>query len=446
VKFPDYEDVNPVHPRVATRVPSVPGVAPSVGNHQLWGVPRFPLLALIACAFAPAIAAANWPAWRGLRGDGRSDETALPVRWSSTENIAWRTPLPGKGHSSPIVFGDQVFVTACLESEQQHVLLCLDRASGRVRWQRATPAKLQKPIHRLNSHASSTPATDGRLVWVSFHDQPNMTIVAYDCATGDEVWRTVPGPMLSKHGYCSSVLPYRDTLILNSDQDGDGYLVALDQATGRERWRTARPNHTRSYCAPLITEVQGRQQLVLSGSLSVAAYDPADGRQIWIIDGPTEQFVSSPVHVAGAIFMTYGFPKRGICAIDPTGTGNITKTHVLFNLERASRGGYVPSPVAHGERAFVVNDEGIASCADPRTGREIWLQRLGRHHSASPVTAEGRVYFFDDDGKCWVVKAQDTYEVVAVNELGEEVYGSPAISGGQLFVRGARQLHCIGQR
>lgn len=422
------------------------GIAPDHDSRQSGRVFRPLLSALIACAVTASAAATNWPAWRGPQGNGRSEETAVPVRWSPTENIVWRAAVPGKGHSSPIVFGAQVFVTSCLEAEQQHVLLCLDRATGRVRWQRTTPAKLQKPIHRLNSHASSTPATDGRLVWVSFHDQPNMTIVAYDCATGDEVWRTVPGPMLSKHGYCSSVLPYRDTLILNSDQDGDGYLVALDQATGRERWRTARPNRTRSYCAPLITEVQGRPQLVLSGSLCVAAYDPDNGRSIWIIDGPTEQFVSSPVHVAGAIFLTYGFPKRGICAIDPTGAGNVTKTHLLFNLERASRGGYVPSPVAHGERAFVVNDEGIASCADPRTGREIWLQRLGRHHSASPVTAAGRVYFFDDDGKCWIVKAQDTFEVVAVNELGEEVYGSPAIAGGQLFVRGARHLLCIGQQ
>lgn len=406
---------------------------------------RLKLLAALATLATSALAA-DWPMWRGPRGDGSSAEIDVPLRWSRTENIAWTTPIPGKGHSSPIVFGDRVFVTTCLEAEQQHVLLSLDRLSGKVLWERRTPAKLQKPIHRLNSHASSTPATDGRLVWVSFHDQPNMTIVAYDFATGHEVWRTVPGPMLSKHGYCSSVLPYRDTIILNSDQDGDGYLVALDQATGKERWRTARPHNTRSYCAPLITEVNGRKQLVLSGSLSVAAYDPDTGKLIWIIDGPTEQFVSSPIHLEGVIFMTYGFPKRGICAIDPTGEGNVTKTHVRFNLERASRGGYVPSPVASGPLAFVVNDEGMGSCADPRTGREIWLQRLGRHHSASPVVANGHVYFFDDDGKCWIVKAQATYELVGVNELGEEVYGSPAIAHGQMFIRAARQLHCIGRK
>jgi outer membrane protein assembly factor BamB len=337
-------------------------------------------------------------------------------------------------------------VTTYLDAEQRHLLLCFNRLTGEVQWQQGLPAKPQKSIHRLNSHASSTPATNGRLVWVSFMDHPNMTVVCYDACDGTPVWKVVPGPLLSRHGYCSTVVPYQDLIILNGDQDGDGYLVALDQATGRERWRTARPNHTRSYCPPTVIAVGGRKQLVLSGSLSVAAYDPDHGTLLWMVDGPTEQFVSSPIYVDEVVFMTYGFPKRGICAIDPTGLGNVTRTHVVFNLEKMTRGGYVPSPVAHGRRAFVVNDEGIGSCADPRTGREIWLQRLGRHHSASPVVAGGNVYFLDDDGKCWVVKAQDTFELLGVNALGEETYGSPAISRGQIFIRGVRHLYGIGMK
>lgn len=400
--------------------------------------------AVSACPrFAPA---ADWPSWRGPHGDGVCEETEVPLRWSATENIAWRTPIPGKGHSSPIVFGDRVFVTACVEAEQRHVLQCLDRRTGQVVWEQSAPLRLQKPIHKLNSHASSTPATDGKFVWVSFLDHPDMTIICHAFDDGRVIWKKVPGPMLSKHGYCSSVVPYKDTIILNSDQDAQGYLVALDKATGGERWRTDRPNRTRSYCPPTVIDVAGTKQLVLSGSLSVASYDPDTGRQIWIVDGPTEQFVSSLIYVDRVVFMTYGFPKRGICAIDPTGAGNVTATHVVFNLERTSRGGYVPSPVPHGGRAFVVNDEGLGSCADPRTGREIWLQRLGRHHSASPVVAAGNLYFLDDDGKCWVVKAQDSFELVGVNELGEETYGSPAISRGQIFLRGARNLYCVGRR
>jgi outer membrane protein assembly factor BamB len=391
-------------------------------------------------------AAADWPAWRGPRGDGQCDEVGVPLRWSATENIAWTTPIPGKGHSSPIVFGDRVFVTTCLEAEQKHVLLCLDRPTGKLLWERSLPAQLQKGIHRLNSHASSTPATDGRFVWVSFLDHPHMTIAAYDFHDGRQIWQTVPGKLLSKHGYCSSVLPYRDMIILNGDQDAEAFIVALDQATGKQRWRADRPNRIRSYCPPLITEVQGRKQLVLSGCQSVAAYAPDTGRLIWNIDGPTEQFVSSPIYLEGVVFMTYGFPKRGICAIDPTGEGNVTATHLVYNIERTTRGGYVPSPVAHGKLAFVVNDEGIGTCAEPRTGKEVWLQRLGRHHSASPVVAEGNVYFLDDEGKCWIVKAQDTYELVGVNELGTEVRGSPAISRGQIFIRGSQVLYCIGKK
>lgn len=388
--------------------------------------------------------AEDWPCWRGPRGDGTSSETDVPLRWGRTENVAWTAAIPGKGHSSPIVAGGRVFVTTCMEPERKHVVLCLDRTNGTVLWEQSTPMKLQETIHKLNSHASSTPAADGRHVWVSFLDYPNVTIVCHDVVSGKEVWRTVPGKMLSRHGYCSTVIPYRDTIIINSDQDGDGYIVALEGATGRERWRTARPNHTRSYCAPVVIGVNGKKQLVLSGSHSVAAYDPDSGKLIWIVDGPTEQFVSSPIQVDGAVFMTYGWPKRGLCSIDPSGEGNVTATHILFNV--SGRGGYVPSPVAHGKLAFLVNDEGIGNCTNPRTGEEVWVQRLGRHHSASPVVAGGNLYFLDDQGKCWIVRATEKFELVGVNELADETRGSPAISNGQIFIRGSRTLYCIGKR
>lgn len=402
------------------------------------------LASVLLAVLGHTAVAADWPCWRGPHGDGTCDEPDVPLRWSKTENIAWTTPVPGKGHSSPIVFGDRVFVTTCIEQEQKHVALCFHRLTGALSWQQSAPSKLQPSIHKLNSHASSTPATDGKFVWVSFLDESDMTIVCYDVTDGKQVWKTVPGRMLSRHGYCSTIVPYRDTIIINGDQDGDGYIVALEAATGKERWRTARPNNTRSYCAPIVIDVKGAKQLVMSGSFCVAAYDPDSGKPIWIVDGPTEQFVSSPIYLDDVVFMTYGWPKRGLCAINPEGSGNITATNVMFNIDR--RGGYVPSPVAYGKWAFVVNDEGIGSCNDPRTGREIWLERLGRHHSASPVIAAGNAYFLDDQGMCWVVKAQDKYELVARNELGDETRGSPAISRGQIFIRGSKQLYCIGKK
>jgi outer membrane protein assembly factor BamB len=235
---------------------------------------------------------------------------------------------------------------------------------------------------------------------------------------------------------------YKDLVILNGDHDGDGYLVALDKTTGEEKWRAERPNKTRSYCPPLLIDAAGKKQLVLSGSKCVASYNPDTGEQIWIVDGPTEQFVASLVFTNDVLFLTYGFPKLGVMGIKPDGKGNVTRTHVLYNIENG--GGYVPSPVAQGDYCFVVRDGGVAACYEAKSGERQWNQRLGKHHSASPVSAEGRLYFLDDDGRTWVLKAGPKFEVLAKNDLNEECYASPAISQGQLFIRGLHNLYCVG--
>jgi len=399
----------------------------------------FPALFL----FAMSAAGADWPGWRGPHGDGRSDEAGIPVKWSKTENIAWKVPIPGTGHSSPVIWGDQVFVTSCIEEEQKRMLYCFDRKTGEKKWEKVVlKAKLENK-HKLNSFASSTPATDGKQIWVSFLDVDKALLVCYDF-DGKEVWRKEPGKFESKHGFCSPPILYKDLVILNGDHDGDGYLVALDKATGEEKWRAERPNKTRSYCPPLLIEAAGRKQLVFSGSKCVAGYNPDTGEQIWIVDGPTEQFVASLVFTKDVIFLTYGFPKLGVMGIKPDGKGNVTDTHVLYNIENG--GGYVPSPIAQGDYCFVVRDEGVAACYEAKSGERQWNQRLGKHHSASPVSAEGRLYFIDDDGRTWVVKATDKFEVLARNDLGEECYASPAISHGQLFIRGLHSMYCIGKQ
>jgi outer membrane protein assembly factor BamB len=391
--------------------------------------------------FTISAAAADWPGWRGRHGDGRSDETGIPVHWSKTENIAWKVPIPGKGHSSPIIWGDRVFVTSCIEEEQKRMLYCLDRKTGETKWEKLVlEAKLENK-HNLNSLASSTPATDGKHVWVSFLDVDKALVVCYD-VEGKEVWRKEPGKFASKHGFCSPPVLYKDLVILNGDHDGDGYLVALDKTTGEEKWRTERPNKTRSYCPPLLIDAAGKRQLVLSGSKCVASYNPDTGEQIWIVDGPTEQFVASLVFTNDVLFLTYGFPKLGVMGITPDGEGNVTRTHVLYNIENG--GGYVPSPIAQGDYCFVVRDEGVAACYEAKSGERQWNQRLGKHHSASPVSAEGRLYFLDDEGRTRVLKAGPKFEVLAKNDLNEECYASPAISQGQLFIRGLHNLYCIG--
>jgi len=395
------------------------------------------LAVLAASAFA-----SEWPSWRGPRRDGVSDETGIPIRWSQTENILWRVPIPGKGHSSPIVWGDRIFVTTCEKKQEQRILLCIDRRDGKILWRRVVLTAPLERINRLNSCASSTPATDGKHVYVSFQDRKTMFVACYDFE-GRRVWSRAPGKFHAMHGFCSSPVLYKDMVILNGDQDGEAYIVALDKATGAERWRADRPNRVRSYVPPVIFDAAGRKQLVLSGSKCVASYNPDTGRRIWIVDGPTEQFVASLVQAEGVLFCTGGWPELHLIGIRPDGEGNVTKTHVVWHHRKAAS--YVPSPIAHDKCFFVVSDKGVASCLEARSGKRLWMERLGRHHSASPVSADGRLYFLDDDGQTFVLKAAPKFEVVSKNALREPCYASPAISRGRIYIRALHRLYCIGR-
>jgi outer membrane protein assembly factor BamB len=402
----------------------------------------FPFAVLILSILGSMVRAEDWPCWRGPRGDGTSRETDVPLRWSATENIRWKTAIPGRGYSSPVVSGDCIFLTTCLEKDKQRVLLCLDRRDGKILWQRVVVTAELEEKHGLNSYASSTPVTDGKHVWVPFLSRPNVQLACYDF-DGNLQWLKSPGEFHSKHGFCSSPVLYKDMVILNCDQDAMGYIVALDKATGEERWRADRPNRTRSYCVPLIVTAAGKKQLVLSGSKCVASYDPDTGKRHWIIDGPTEQFVASMVFTDDVLFLTAGYPTYHLLAIRPDGAGNVTDTHVLWHKTKGA--GYVPSPVAFGNRFYVVTDDGIAGCFEAKTGERRWTERLGRHHSASPVAAAGHLFFPDDSGVTYVIKPGTKFEEIGRNPLGEECYASPAVSQGQLFIRTLNHLWCIGK-
>jgi outer membrane protein assembly factor BamB len=275
-----------------------------------------------------------------------------------------------------------------------------------------------------------------------------MELACYDF-DGKLVWRKSPGKLLSRHGFCSSPVLYKDMVILNGDQDGDGYLVALDKATGSERWRADRPNHTRSYCTPILVESpkrQGATQLVLSGSKCVASYDADTGKQLWIIDGPTEQFVASLVPMDGILCLTAGFPTYHLMGIRPDGKGNVTKTHVAWHHAElpAAEASYVPSPIAFDGHFFVVSDLGLLTCLEAKTGKRLWTEQLGKHHSASPVLADGHLFFTDNLGITYVIKASAKFELVAKNPLGEKCFASPVVAHGQIFLRGTNHLYCIG--
>ena len=399
---------------------------------------------IAACGFAilcTVARAENWPQWRGPRGDGTSLETGIPTAWSETQNVRWKTPIPGKGHSSPVVWGDRIFLTTCLEGREERVLLCLDRKDGHVLWQKEVLKAPLEQKHDLNSYASATPATDGTHVWVAFFQRPRIELVCYDFA-GNETWRRSPGEFHSIHGFCSSPVLYKDLVVLNCDQDAPAYIVAYDKQ-GEERWRADRPNRTRSYCTPIIRTLAGREQLLLSGSKCVASYDPNSGKPLWLVDGPTEQFVASLVVTDGVVFVTGGFPTLHLEAINPDGNGNVTRSKVLWHEQRLAS--YVPSPIAAGDYFFVVSDGGVASCWHATTGKMMWKHRLGAHHSASPIRADGGLYFPADNGDTFVLQAAPKFELISQNPLGEEVRASPAVCDGQLFIRTLHHLYCIGE-
>jgi len=404
-----------------------------------------PLGLLLTLASASAFAE-DWPCWRGPRGDGTSLETGIPVHWDATANqhIVWKASLPYTGHSSPIVHGDHVFVTGADESSQKRMLLCFDRRTGQRRWEVVVDEAPLEKKHKLNSWASGTPATDGKRVYATFLNGKEMVVAAYT-VSGEPAWKVRPGVFKSVHGYCSCPVLFEDLVIVNGDHDGDAYLVALHKDTGSIVWKTPRENRTRSYCTPIIREMAGRTQMILSGSKCVASYDPRTGNRHWILDGPTEQFVASPVENKGLIFITGGFPDKHILAIDPSGTNRLSESEHIRWRHLNKGVSYVPSPVASGACFFCVSDGGVASCYDALSGKVEWQERLGRHHSGSLVAAEDRIYFLDDDGITHVLKAGPRFEVLATNPLGEEAYSSPAISQGQILIRGAQHLFCIGQ-
>lgn len=415
----------------------------------------FVITVLFMLSTARFAAAENWPGWRGPRGDGSSTEANIPTKWDGKtgDNIAWKVPIPGTGHSSPVIWGDRIFVVSCLPDTEERALLCLDRHDGKLIWQKGVlKAPLEKK-HNLNSFASGTPATDGKLVYVTFLEADfgsktertpgNLVVAAFDF-DGHQKWLVKPGRFASTHGFCSSPILFEDKVIVNGDHDGDSYIVALDRESGATKWKVNREHKTRSYVTPIIREIDGRTQMILSGSKCVTSYDPHDGSVHWYMDGPTEQFVASIVYNGKLLFMTAGFPQHHMLAIRPDGKGNVTESHIAWRTTKSCS--YVPSPIAVDNYFLVVSDGGIASCFEAESGERYWMERLGKHYSGSLVTANHLAYFLADDGVMKVVKPGKTLDVVATNELGEYIYSSPAISQGQIFLRGENSLFCIGKK
>ena len=419
------------------------------------------VLFLIPLGLQSLALAEDWPGWRGPRGDGTSVEKNVPIRWNGEkdENIAWKVAIPGGGHASPVIWKDRIFLASCIDETQERILVCLNRRDGEVLWKsRVFKAPLESK-HNLNSFASGTPATDGKLIYVTFLQvdgrfvpAPNvgskrnitpgqMTVAAYDF-DGNRKWVVKPGGFVSAHGYCSSPVLYQNLVIVNGDHDGKSYIVGLDKSTGKSVWKVPREHGIRSYVTPIIREINGRTQMVFSGSQHIISLNPRNGSEYWKIQGPTEQFVASMVYDGNLFFMAAGFPTYHVMGIRPDGDGDVTDSHVAWHAKNAKC--YVPSPVVVNGYLIVADDRGTANCFDAKTGERLWQDRLGSHFSASLITADGLVYCVADNGRTKVIRPGIVLEIVADNHLGERSYASPAISNGQLFIRGEKHLYCIG--
>ncbi len=399
--------------------------------------------ALALCLLVGGAAAAqDWPRWRGPDGGGVSAESPLPEKWGPSLNVAWKTPIPGEGSSSPVVWGDAVFVTSALEDGTRRVVHCLDRRTGAVRWSREIRDENPERTSALTGHAAATPAVDGARVVAFFG---NAGAGCYDFE-GRPLWRRRFGNFDSELGLASSPVLHGGSVLLVCDHDGsrftsfDSFLIALDAATGETRWKADRPGLERSWSTPIVATAGGGPELVVSAQDEIRAYDPATGRPLWRVGGMTGWVAPSPVFGKGLVFAASG--KDGpTLAVRPGGRGDVTATHVAW---REARGGpYVCSPLLYGDHLYVHDEHGILTCRDAAGGRVLYRERLKGKFTASAVAGDGKVYFTNEEGTTFVVRAGGEFAVVAENRLDEACLASPAVSRRALFVRGKRHLFCI---
>jgi hypothetical protein len=398
---------------------------------------------LLAAFHARSAAAENWPAWRGPRGDGISQEENVPTDWDVAHAV-WTTALPGKGHASPVVWGDRIVTVTALPDQKDRVVLCLDRRTGKILWEQTVVNGPLEKIHEENSYASGTPSTDGERVYVVFRVGDEIVVAAHNLAHGKPLWLVRPGKHVGEWGFSNTPVLYKDKVIIDGDSKGKSFLIALSRDDGHTLWRVDRTHKGISYSAPLIREMAGRMQLVQCGDRCVTGFDPDSGNELWTVDGPSQEFVATPFYdeKSKLVFVSSSWPERHILAIRPDGSGNVTDTNVVWRDNKGAP--YIVSFVVVDDLFFSVNSAGTMYCYEAATGKNLWHEKLGRHH-ASPVLVGGLVYCINDEGQINVIKPGRTFERVARFEMGEQCYASPAISNGQVFLRGFEHLFCIGK-
>jgi outer membrane protein assembly factor BamB len=404
---------------------------------------------LLLFAIQPSFSA-DWPQFRGPTGQGHAGADKLPIEWGKDKNLVWQQAVPGLGWSSPVIVQGRVYLTTAVpgagNSDQSLRAMCLDAATGKVLWDKEVfhqDAKTAPSIHGKNSHASPTPLVqDGRL-YVHFGHEGTACLTL----DGQVVWRNTDLKYSPVHGNGGTPILVENRLIFSCDGGDEAFVVALDRSTGKALWKTPRGLDSVkkfSFSTPLVIVVEGKPQVVSPGSDAVMAYDPATGREIWRVRYDGYSVVPRPVYGLGLVFLATGYNTPSLYAIRPTGTGDVTKTHVAWKTRQHAP--LTPSPLLIGEELYMVSDDGVASCLDAKTGKVHWKERLGGNYSASPIDAAGRIYFLSEEGQATVIKAGKQFEALARNALDERTLASPAVADGALFIRTAKNLYRFQSR
>ena len=401
-------------------------------------------LVLLLSTGRTALRADDWPEFRGPTGQGHATDVGVAVEWSETTNVSWKTPVPGRGWSSPVIADGRLWLTTAVENGDGDTslrLVAFDIETGRV----AIDAEVFGPddlrlLNPKNSHASPTAVIDpdGRRIYVHFGASGTAAV----STDGDVLWRT-RFPYVSQHGNGGSPILHQDRLILNIDGYDTAFVVAVDTATGEERWRATRDEPiSQAYSTPLTIRVADADQIVSVGAFRTTAHDPASGREIWRVRYPNGfSNVPRPVYGHGLVFVSTGFQTPTLLAIRADGEGDVTASHVAWRLRRSAP--LTPSPIVVGDELYVISDFGIATCLDAITGETHWQQRIGGNHSASPTFVDGRIYFQNEEGVTTVIAPGPEYTELAKNELDGSTLASMAVSDGSIFIRTDEALYRI---
>jgi outer membrane protein assembly factor BamB len=390
-----------------------------------------------------------WPQFRGPQGDGHATARDLPLRWSETENVAWKSVLPGEGWSSPVVGNGRLWMTTATDEGLSLRALCVDAENGTVvhnvevfRRQEAVPKNAK------NGYASPTPVLDDRCVYVHFGTQGTACI---DQVTGKVLWTNEQLVLDHKEGPGSSPVLWHDLLVVNCDGMDVQFVAALDKETGAIRWKTNRsgkmndnPDFRKAYCTPLLITVDGHDELVSPGADRVIAYDPATGRELWKVEYKGFSNVSRPVRAHDLLLVTTSFVRPELWAIRTGGRDDATESHVVWKAKKQMAS--TPSPLVVGGELYVISDKGIFTCVDLKTGEEIFSERIGGNFSASPLTSDGKIYLFGEDGLGYVMQPGRSYQLLSENHLDGRILATPAIVNRALFVRTDRALYRVEKK